>query len=198
MSRKVRRGGVDDLAKSSGEVPRILLTGRPGCGKTTVVRQAVRLIGPERCAGFYTEELREGGRRAGFDVVTVDGRRGPLARTGAHGPRVGRYGVDLASFERLGVQALQSGLDAARAILVIDEIGKMELHSERFVQLLTQAFRSESPTSVLGTVMSGRHAIADQLKRRSDVRVIEVTPENRTDLPAELAHAFSGVHSKEI
>ncbi|UCC82578.1 MAG: hypothetical protein JSW46_16625, partial [Gemmatimonadota bacterium] len=83
--------------------PRILLTGRPGCGKTTVIKRAVELIGPDRCAGFYTEDVREKGRRIGFDVVTLDGRRGPLARAGARGPRVSRYGVELASFEGLGV-----------------------------------------------------------------------------------------------
>ena len=56
----------------------LLLTGRPGVGKTTVVRRVVeRLSRPT--GGFYTCELREGGRRTGFEIVTLDGQRATLS-----------------------------------------------------------------------------------------------------------------------
>ncbi|NIN73278.1 MAG: AAA family ATPase [Gemmatimonadetes bacterium] len=171
--------------------PRILLTGRPGCGKTTVIKRAVELIGPDRCAGFYTEEVREKGRRVGFDVVTLDGRRGPLARAGARGPRVSRYGVDLASFEALGVATLERALEAGRQVLVVDEIGKMELFSGRFTALLERLLGPSSDRAVLGTVLAGRHPEVDRLRRRREPRIIEVRPRNRDGLPRELGEIYT-------
>jgi nucleoside-triphosphatase len=170
--------------------PRILLTGRPGCGKTTVVKRAVELVGVERCAGFYTEEVRDRGRRVGFDVVTLGGERGRLARVGAEGPRVGRYGVDVASFEELGVGALEEGLREGAPVLVVDEIGKMELFSERFSALLVPLIAA-SRAAILGTIMAGRHARLDSLKRHSSVKIIEVAEDNRNDLPDQICRALS-------
>lgn len=177
--------------------PRILLTGRPGCGKTTAIQRTVKLIGSDRCVGFYTEERRERGRRLGFDVVTLEGRRGPLARAGASGPRVGRYGVDVHSFEALGVASLEHGLNTGALLLVIDEIGKMELFSERFVGLLGRLFDPEADWAVLGTVMRGRHRQVDRLQVRPDVEVIQVTPANRGDLPMRLSEVFSSFLSSK-
>ncbi|NIR42607.1 MAG: NTPase [Gemmatimonadetes bacterium] len=167
---------------------RILLTGRPGCGKTTAVRETVERLGPAiEVAGFYTEELRRAGRRIGFDVVTVDGRRGPLARAGAPGPPVGRYGVDLESFDRVGVAELEAGLSAGADLLVVDEIGKMELLSDRFVSALERLFDPAEDHVVLGTILRGRHPKADWLRSQSGVEIIEVTEANRDALPRRLA-----------
>ncbi|MGD2153460.1 MAG: nucleoside-triphosphatase [Gemmatimonadales bacterium] len=170
--------------------PRILLTGRPGCGKTTVIRRGVEQIGRDRCAGFYTEEVRERGRRVGFDVVTLAGRRGPLARLGARGPRVGRYGVDLASFDELGVGALERALEAGAPVLVVDELGKMELYSARFVAILEQLFDPAASHAVLGTVMERSHPKVDPLRGRPGVEVIRVTERNRCELPARLGEIY--------
>jgi nucleoside-triphosphatase len=178
---------VSSIRTSTTTPPALLLTGRPGCGKTTAIRRAVDRIGPARCAGFYTEEVREGGTRIGFDVVTLDGRRGPLARAGAPGPRVGRYGVDVTAFEALGVDALARGLDRRVSVLVVDEIGKMELLSPRFRDLLDRIFDPTRAWVVLGTLLRGRHPKADLLRRRGDVRIIEVTPANRAALPERLS-----------
>ncbi len=170
-------------------VPRILLTGRPGCGKTTVIRRTLELVGLDDCAGFITEEVRDGGRRIGFDVVTLDGRRGQLARAGAPGPRVGRYGVDVDSFERLGVRSLEDADPNRARILVIDEIGKMELFSDRFVAVLRRVLGGDWP--VIGSLMAGRNPIANSIRRRPDVQVVEVTSENRQGLPSELAAIYA-------
>ncbi len=56
----------------------ILLTGLPGCGKTTVVRHVVELLKARRLAGFYTEELREHGQRVGFAAVGTHGQSATL------------------------------------------------------------------------------------------------------------------------
>lgn len=171
---------------------RILLTGPPGCGKTTAILRTVPLLGAG-AAGFYTEEVRSGARgrgaRAGFDVVTLEGRRGALARAGAAGPRVGRYGVDVASFEAVGVRALAAGLGRGGTVLVVDELGKMEFLSSAFVDLLDEVFASAHP--VLGTILSKPHPVADRIRARADVRIVEVTPGNRDGLPGQLADSLS-------
>jgi len=171
--------------------PRILLSGRPGCGKTTLIQRLVEAIGPDHCAGFYTEEVREGRQRIGFDVVTVDGRRGPLARIGAPGPRVGRYGVDVRSFERLALSslAMREGRSPTRTVLVLDEIGKMELFSEEFVTRLGRVL-DDPQRPLLGTVMAGRHPVVEPIRRRRDIEIVTVTAENRERLVQQIGEIF--------
>lgn len=167
---------------------RILLTGLPGCGKTTAIRRTIALI-HRPALGFFTEEVRGVGTgragRIGFDVVTLDGARGALARAGASGPRVGRYAVDVATFERVGVSALEHGLDDRETLIVIDELGKMEFCSRRFVTLLERLFAAPNP--ILGAIMARPHPVADRLRNAAGVTVVEVTAANRDELPAQLA-----------
>lgn len=163
--------------------PRILLTGPPGCGKTTVLLRTLDLI-DRPAAGFHTAEVRERGQRVGFDVAALDGQRGPLARVGAKGPRVGRYGVNVESFERIGVRALEAGLADPGVLLVVDELGKMEFHSERFLKLLPRVFAAPNP--LLGAILERRHPVADRYRGAEGVAVIEVTAGNRGELPGEL------------
>ncbi|HID78453.1 MAG TPA: AAA family ATPase, partial [Planctomycetaceae bacterium] len=117
---------------AEGAAKNVLLTGRPGCGKTTVVRQVLGRLGDRRVAGFFTQELREGDRRVGFEAVGLGGMRVVLAHVRLRSAqRVGRYGVAVAEFEKF----LQAELDwqaGAVDLVVIDEIGKMECLSHRF------------------------------------------------------------------
>jgi nucleoside-triphosphatase len=169
---------------------RVLLTGLPGCGKTTVILRTLPLLS-QPAAGFYTEEVRDGkaGDRRGFDVVALDGRRGPLARVGGAGPRVGKYAVDLRSFEDIGVRALEAGLREPHQLLVLDELGKMEFLSGAFVTLLEQVFRSPNP--LLGTILYRRHPLGDRFRKAPGVELIQVTTENRDTLPRKLARSLS-------
>ncbi len=168
---------------------RILLSGPPGCGKTTAILRTLGLLS-HPAAGFYTEEVRSSGAggRLGFDVVALDGRRGSLARVGRPGPRVGKYAVDLPSFENVGVRAVAAGLREPHHLLVIDELGKMEFLSTAFVTLLERAFQSPNP--LLGTVLHGPHPLADRFRQVAGVEVIQVTRQNRDALPGELATRF--------
>jgi nucleoside-triphosphatase len=170
---------------------KILLFGAPGVGKTTIIcRLARALRGRFRVGGFFTEEIRGGdGRREGFRVETFLGaEKAVLAHRAARGlaPRVGRYGVDVPGFEALLEQAFAP---AERVdVYLIDEIGKMECFSEKFVRAVEAAFRSGCP--VVATVAKKGAGFIAEVKARPDVELREVTPANREDLPERLLAAL--------
>lgn len=171
---------------------RILVTGLPGCGKTTVVRRVAEILG-DRASGFYTEEVRDAlGRRTGFQVVSLDGKRGELADKGTgRGPRVGSYRVNVRDFERIALPSMDVG---EGGILLIDEIGKMECHSEGFVRKIRLAFQAGH--SLLATIpLRGGGPLIEEIRRRPDVETIPVTRGNRDALPARLAAMLSGPSS---
>jgi nucleoside-triphosphatase len=154
----------------------ILLTGRPGVGKTTIIRQIAEALGGH-AGGFYTAEIRESGRRRGFKILTLDGEEGVLSHVDIKGsPRVSRYGVNLRDLEGIGVAAVRRAVTEAECV-VIDEIGKMELFSEEFRQAVLEAIRSDKP--VVGTVMRSGNRWVDDLKALPEVTVLEVTEANR-------------------
>lgn len=158
----------------------VLITGRPGSGKTTLVRSVLDSLRPP-ALGFYTRETRgPNGRRTGFEIVTLDGQTATLADARLRGPhRVGQYGVDLDALERVGVPAIQAAVSSGR-LAVIDEIGKMELLSPAFQRAVIELFRHHRP--LLATIMQARHPFADELKRQPDVVLLELTESNREDL----------------
>ncbi len=161
-----------------------LLMGRPGVGKTTVIQAVARLF-PGQAGGFVTGEIRERGARKGFSVTSLSGESAVMAHVDFAGPvRVGKYGIDVPAFERIAIPSLRDALQHKK-IAVIDEIGKMEIASPRFFDLVLQVF--DSPLVVVATVMERSHPFADGLKKRADVQMIEVTRENRDRLPARIA-----------
>jgi nucleoside-triphosphatase len=160
----------------------LLLTGRPGVGKTTVIKHVAEKLKP-RPGGFYTEEVREKGERRGFRAVTFDGKSSVIADAGRRGtPRVGRYGVDVEAIDRLADTALRSRANVR--VFVIDEIGKMECLSARFVE--AAATLLDSGLVVVATVgQRGSGFIAD-VKRRPDAELWELTRANRDEMPARV------------
>lgn len=158
-----------DMSDSTQGVKNILLMGRPGVGKTLSVKTVAAEF-RNIAGGFTTGEIRERGIRKGFSVTTLDGTSGVLAHVDSSALlRVGKYGVDVAAFERIALPALREAM-SGKQIVVMDEIGKMELASPRFCGLVREVL--DSPSIVLATVM---HPFADETKRRGDVEVLEVT-----------------------
>ncbi len=161
-----------------------LLTGRPGTGKTSLIKQAAA----ERrgkAGGFYTEEIRSRGAREGFRLVTLDGQDAILAHVNIHSPyRVSKYGVDTRSLERVGVSALNQAAEECD-LVVMDEIGKMELFSADFRETVWRIVNSGK--RVLGTIMLQAHPWADKIKRQPQVHLVEITRANRHRVLEELS-----------
>lgn len=165
----------------------VLLAGRPGVGKTTVVRRtAERLVeaGLE-VAGFYTEEMRdERDRRRGFRGVPLAGGD-PVTIADVDlegGPRVSRYGVDVEAVDRLA----EACLDPANGgdVVLVDEIGKMECLSDLFVDRVRALLGAGRP--VLATVGPGGEGFREEVRRREDVELWRVTEGNCDALPRQL------------
>ena len=176
--------------------PRLLLEGRPGIGKTTVARRLLTLLQEAGVpvAGFTTGELRTRGHREGFVVEAASGAREVLAHIGLPGPpRVGRYGVDLAAFERVALPALHT--PAIGGVVVVDELGRMELASTAFRAAILELLGRD--VAVVATVQLARHRFTDALKRRPDIRVIRVTEATRDALPERLMERLVGTHQGE-
>ncbi len=159
-------------------IKNLLVTGPPGCGKTTLVRKISEDLRDLPVAGFYTDEIREGGERVGFALVGLDGRRGILSHVRTKGPpRVGKYGVDIAGFEAfLGDPRFG---DRGIRLVILDEIGKMECLSPRFRDVVGTCLGS--PVPLLATIALHGTPSIEEIKARPDVRVIVMTREDREE-----------------
>ena len=166
---------------------RVLLTGRPGCGKTTLIKRIVKNLS-QRAAGFYTEEIRERGNRVGFKIVTLDGDEVVFAHVDFKTPeRLGKYGLDLSALETVGVKAVRDAVPAQQ-LVVIDEIGPMEIRSMFFREAVNDALDSEVP--LLATIFARPLPFTNAIKSRSNVTLIEVRADNRERLVWELSEKF--------
>jgi nucleoside-triphosphatase len=157
----------------------VLITGKPGVGKTTLIREIAQDLKNYDPVGFYTQEIRANDHRQGFRLVSLDGRSGILSHVQHKGPyRVGRYGVDLIGFERFLTE-----LDLCHSpshLVILDEIGKMECLSTQFTTEMQTLL--DSSKLILATIALKGEGFIQQVKQRPDCRLISVTLENRERL----------------
>ncbi|MEM3736752.1 MAG: NTPase [Candidatus Bathyarchaeia archaeon] len=163
----------------------IFLTGHPGVGKTTALRRAINLLTERglRVGGMVSSEIREGGRRVGFEVIDIStSRRGILAQVyKGVGPRFGRYTVNIADLVAVGVNAIKRAVNTAD-IIVVDEVGPMELLSPEFREAVKKAV--DSGKVVVGTLHhNARGDLIDWIRSNLASKIIEVTLANREGLP---------------
>jgi nucleoside-triphosphatase len=170
-----------------------LLTGTPGTGKTSLIIQVASGM-KGKAGGFYTEEIRSQGVRQGFRLVTLEGQSAVLSHINFKSPyRVGKYGVDVESLDRVGVAALNQALREGE-LVVIDEIGKMELLSVKFREAVENILKSGK--RLLGTIMLSPHPYADAIKRQPQVHLVTVTRDNHQPVLAELREWLTPPPSK--
>ncbi len=154
----------------------ILITGHPGVGKTTLVKQVIEELRLDP-VGFYTEEIRDEGKKVGFRIKSLTPglprMEGILARIGLPGPsRRGPYTINIRDMEEVGARALEESRRGF-PLIVIDEIGNMEVISLRFQQAVIACL--QSPTPVLGVIKAGEGPFVSRIKRRDDVEIMELT-----------------------
>ncbi len=157
----------------------ILICGPPGVGKTTLIKKILKRMNL-RAGGFYTEEIKENNRRVGFKIISLDNQEGILAHISIkNSRRVGRYGVNIYDLENIGVKCLNQALKDDDLIL-IDEIGKMEIFSDKFKEKVLDCLNSEK--FVLATIGIGGDKYISRIKERDDVTVFKMNRENRDEL----------------
>ncbi len=169
---------------------KILLTGLPGCGKTTAAIRIVKKIINIKAAGFYTQEIREENNRKGFRWISLDGKSGILAHIEIKGRfRVGKYGVNVVDFEKSVVPILDVNRTDTE-LFVIDEIGKMECMSEKFIDALRQLF--ESDKNILATVAQKGSGLIAEVKNFPKVKLFTLTENNRDSIVGQIIELVSG------
>ncbi len=164
---------------------KILLTGLPGCGKTTAVMKIIDTLDCEQVAGFYTQEIRQDNIRKGFCWKRLDGAEGTLAHVDIKSRfKVGKYGVDVEGFEESVVPILDVGREDIE-LFVIDEIGKMECFSEKFVNAVRRLFTSEKP--VLATVAMKGAGLISEVKKYSNIKLFNLIRSDCDKTVAEIS-----------
>lgn len=163
------------------EKKNILITGVPGIGKTTIIQQLAGELRSLRPAGFFTEEIREAGKRVGFALVGLDGERQVLSHVSVRSRyRVGKYAVDVEGFEAFLRNRRFFGSETR--LIIIDEIGKMECLSALFRQQIIGILDSDIPC--IATIARKGDGFTESIRERPDVVLFEVTLLNRSMLAA--------------
>lgn len=162
----------------------LFLTGQPGVGKTSVlllVVDALKAKGYD-IRGMISREVREQGTRVGFEIIDLyTGQKGWLAHIRQpSGPQVAKYRVNLDDLKNIGVNSIVNATKNAD-VIIVDEIGPMELFSQAFKNAILQAADSTKP--LLGTIhFRVENPVVNAIKARSDVEILEVTNENRQSM----------------
>ena len=179
----------------SSKSAKILVTGLPGCGKTTGVMQIIEELDCQKAAGFYTQEIRRNGTRKGFRWIGLDGTSGILAHVDIKGRfRVGKYGVDVGGFEEQVIPMLD--LEEGTELFIIDEIGKMECLSGKFVGAVRRLF--EADKSVLATVAQKGSGLISEVKNYPGVRVFTLTRQGFDKTVTEILEILSFLKRQDV
>jgi len=175
-------------SKISSKIKNILVSGPPGCGKTTLIKEILEELKIE-AGGFFTQEIRERGERKGFKIKALDGKEGILAHQNINSKfRVSKYGVNLKDLEEIAVPSILKAIDEGK-IVVIDEIGKAELFSEKFKEAVFKALNSKN--KVLGTIKISKDFFTEKIRKREDTKIFYLKREEKDKIKEEILKILS-------
>ena len=161
----------------------VFITGLPGVGKTTLIKRIFEALKHLHPIGFYTAEIKEGGERKGFELISLEGKRSLLSHKEVRSPyQVGHYKVDVENFEDF-LNSIPFS-DPLTHLIIIDEIGKMECLSDQFKKILEEILDSEK--RVVATIALKGGGLIAGVKERDDVKIFEITKKNRDSLFLEI------------
>ncbi len=164
---------------------RILIKGKPGIGKTTTIIKASAIFSNKYFQGFYTQEVKLNNKRIGFDIINFNNDKAILARKNIHTPyQVGNYNIDIISFEKIAIPALIPRIETK--LFIIDEIGKMECFSIKFINYLINIFNSNYP--IIATIPIYPLPIINKIISNYKVEIIELNLKNRNEIPLKLVN----------
>jgi nucleoside-triphosphatase len=173
---------------------KIGITGLPGAGKTKALLCVIEMLKKEELTigGMIDEPIIEGRHRIGFTVRDLmTGQCEVFAHTDIESKiMVGKIGVDVSKLEKVGVNAIRKACEECD-IIVIDEVGKMEVESQAFIDIVKEALDVDKPM-ILTLHKKSRNPLLQDIRRRDDVRILEVTPTNRNLLPYKIVRLMNG------
>ena len=189
--------------------PKIGITGLPRSGKSAVLDKVVSMVVEARkeesrgrggggevniIGGMRTEAIIEDGERVGYACVDiVSGDKGVMAHREIDSrTRILGYGIDPSEVDRVGVPAIQNAIGNCE-IMVIDEVGKFSVESEAFVAVVRKALDHDIPT-LMTLHKKSRQPLLQDIRRRDDGRILEVTPVNRALLPYKILRLILETH----
>lgn len=175
-----------------------MVTGPPGCGKTTVLLDLCRMLKSRGfvVGGIICPEMRDGTTRVGFEIVDLLGRRGILAHVSlfsSNGPVVSRYGINMEDLDEISREAFSRKAD----LFIIDEIGPMEMRSRVFTSEVDRILNSSIPV-VAAVHFRTRSGFIGRVKTRSDTKIIEIGFRNRDALPGQLCTELANMLRRHI
>ncbi|MDR3074781.1 MAG: NTPase [Candidatus Methanoplasma sp.] len=173
---------------------KIGITGLPGSGKTYALLKVIEMLSDEELVigGMIDEPLTDGKRRTGFSVRNIlTGEKRVFASADIESKiMIGKIGVDISEFEKVSISAIRTACEECD-IIIIDEVGKVEVESQAFIDVVKEALDADKPM-ILTLHKKSRNPLLQDIRRRDDVRILEVTPTNRNILPYKILRLMNG------
>ncbi len=172
---------------------KVAISGQPGTGKTKTVLRIAKMIEDKfKIGGFTTNPIREDGEITGFNLKDFTTGEEELSasvlwdvkpKIPGMNPESRPLGIRLDAVNRIATASVEKAIEDADLILV-DEVGKLVSESKEFSAILKEALKCGKPMLITMHKRS-RNPLLQSIRKRDDLRTLEVTPINSAILPSK-------------